>query len=102
LVDDGTLVKDLFYDLIRQTCLPAGISAVDADNCYDRIAHPVASLIFQSLWVQKDACKSILKTIQDMKIFLRTGFGNSKEFASATGNVKTQGMCQDNGATPAG
>ncbi len=30
------------------------------------------------------------------------GFGDSKEFASATGNVKTQGMCQGNGAAPAG
>jgi hypothetical protein len=81
---------------------PAGISAIDADNCYDRIAHPIASLIFQSLGVQKDACESILKTIQDMKFFLQMDFGNSKEFASATGNIKTQGMCQGNGAAPAG
>ncbi len=102
LADDGTLVKVLFYDIVIQTCLPAGISAVDTDNCYDRIMHPIASLIFQSLGVQKDACKSILKTIQDMKFFLRTGFGSSKEFASATGDVKTQGMCQGNGAALAG
>ncbi len=39
LVDDGTLAKVLFYDIVRQTRLPAGISAVDADNCYDRICH---------------------------------------------------------------
>jgi hypothetical protein len=34
LADDGTLVKVLFYDIVRQTRLPAGISAVDADNCW--------------------------------------------------------------------
>jgi hypothetical protein len=37
-----------------------------------------------------------------MKFFLRTGFGDSKEFASTTGSIKTQGMCQGNGAAPAG
>jgi hypothetical protein len=33
LADDGTLAKVLFYDIIRQTRRPAGISVVDADNC---------------------------------------------------------------------
>ncbi len=37
-----------------------------------------------------------------MKFFLRTGFEDSKEFASATGDIKTQGMCQGNDAAPAG
>ncbi len=37
-----------------------------------------------------------------MKFFLQTGFGDSKEFASTTGRIKTQGMCQGNGAVPAG
>jgi hypothetical protein len=42
-------------------------------------------------------CELIFSTIQDMKFFLRTGFGDSKEFTSATGSMKTQGMCQGNG-----
>jgi hypothetical protein len=100
LADDGTLVKVLFYDIVRQTWLPAGISAVDADNCYDRIAHPIASLAFQALGVKKEACESIFTTIQNMKFFLRTGYGDSTEFASATGDIKTQGKCQGNGAAP--
>jgi hypothetical protein len=37
-----------------------------------------------------------------MIFFLRTGCGESKDFASATGEIKTQGMCQGNGAAPAG
>ncbi len=95
-------MKVLFYNIVRQTWLPAGISAVNADNCYNCITHPVASLIFQSLGIQKEACESILKTIQDMKFFLQMGFGDSREFASATGDIKTPGMCQGNGAAPSG
>jgi hypothetical protein len=102
LANDSTLVKVLFYDIVRQTRLPAGISAVNADNCYDRNAHPIALLVFQALGVKKEGCKSIFTTIQDMKFFLCTGFGDSKEYASATGETKTQGMCQGNGAAPAG
>jgi hypothetical protein len=37
-----------------------------------------------------------------MKFFLQTGFGDSKDFASAEGSIKTQSMCQSNGAAPAG
>ena len=33
LMDGGTLAKVLFYDIICQTCPPARISVVDADNC---------------------------------------------------------------------
>ena len=42
LADDGTLSKVLFYDIVRQLQRPAGLAAVDADNCYDRISHPIA------------------------------------------------------------
>jgi hypothetical protein len=37
-----------------------------------------------------------------MKFFLRICFGDSKDFASAPGEVKTQRLCQGNGAAPAG
>ncbi len=40
LADDGTLSKVLFIDITRQLRQPAGLASVDADNCYDRIAHP--------------------------------------------------------------
>jgi hypothetical protein len=37
-----------------------------------------------------------------MRFFLRTGFGDSKAYAGSTNGKKTQGMCQENGAAPAG
>jgi hypothetical protein len=102
LEDDETLAKVLFYDIVWQTKRPAGISAVDADNCYDQIAHPIASLIFQSLGVPQEAVISMLSTIQDMIFFLRTGFGDSKVYLGSTDGKKTQGLCQGNGVAPAG
>jgi hypothetical protein len=44
----------------------------------------------------------MLTTIQEMKFFLRTGFGNSTDFASSKFKIKTQGLCQGNEASPAG
>jgi hypothetical protein len=46
MADDGTLCKTLFFDIARQACVPAAIALVDTSNCYDRIAHVMASLIF--------------------------------------------------------
>jgi len=105
LTDDGTLSKVLFYDIVRQLRRPAGLASVDADNCYDRIAHPMASMVFQSFGVPTLAIESMLTTIQNMKFFLRTGYGDSTyaggESKDVIDPVKTQGMCQGNTAAPA-
>jgi hypothetical protein len=74
LADDGTLSKVLFFDIARQSRRPAGLASVDADNCYDWIAHPMASMIFQSFGVPTPAIALQLSTIQRMKSFLRTGY----------------------------
>ena len=102
LADDGTLSKVLFYDIVRQTRCPAGIAAVVADNGYDKIAHPIASLIFQAVGVSVAAIKSMLTTIQEMKFFLQTGYSYSTNYTGSTGEKRTQGLCQGNGAAPAG
>ena len=44
--DDGGLAKTLFYDIAHQTSTPAAIASMDASNCYNRIVHVMASLIF--------------------------------------------------------
>ena len=102
MADDGTLCKTLFCDLARQARVPAAIASVDASNCYDRIAHAMASLVFQAFGVPGAAAESMLGTIENMKFFLRTGFGDSTNFAGGGVSIKTQGMCQGNGASPAG
>jgi hypothetical protein len=100
--EEGTLSKVLFYDAVRQTRSAAGISSVNADNCYDRVSHAIASLVFRSFRVSKEATGAMLKTIQEMIFFLRTAFGDSKDFAGLTVEIKTQGLCQGNTAALAG
>ncbi len=102
MANDGGLAKMLFYDIIRQRHSATTIALVDASNCYDRIAHAMASLIFQSFGVKSTAVSAMLETIQEMKIFLRTAYGDSKTFAGSTIKIKTQGLGQGNGASPAG
>jgi hypothetical protein len=70
LAEDATLSKNLFYDIVRQLRRPAGQALVDADNCYDRIAHPMASMVFQAFGVPTQAIESMLKTIQNMRFYL--------------------------------
>jgi hypothetical protein len=65
------------------------IALVDASNCYNRIAHAMASLIFQAFGVPTSAVESILGAIENMKFFLRTGFGDSASFAGGGISIKT-------------
>jgi hypothetical protein len=100
--DNGGLAKTLFYDIACQTRTPAAIASLDASNCYNQIAHTMASLIFQSFGVESMAVSAMLEKIQEMKFFLRTAYGDSKTFAGSSIKIKTQGLGQGNGASPAG
>jgi hypothetical protein len=102
MADNGTLTKTLFYDVTRQARLPAAIASINASNCYDRIAHAIALLIFQAFGIPVSAVKSMMSAIENMKFFLRTGFGNSTKFAGGGICIKMQGLTQGNGASPAG
>ena len=100
--DNGGLAKTLFYDIARQMRTPAAIASVDAAKCYNRIAHAMASLIFQSFGVESTAVSTMLETIQEMKFFLQTAYGDSKRFTCSSIEIKMQGLGQGNGAAPAG
>jgi hypothetical protein len=102
MAEDGALSKVLFYDIVRQFRLSTAISSVDASNCYDSITHAIASLIFQAMGVPVEEAEVMLEAIQDMKYFLRTAYGDSNDFANCKIEVKYQGLCQGNGAAPAG
>jgi hypothetical protein len=62
----------------------------------------VALLVFCSFETSRETTGAMLQTIQDMKIFLRTAFVNLTEFAGLMVDIKTQGLCQSNGAALAG
>ena len=52
--------------------------------------------------MSKEAVTAMLEAIEEMKFYLRTAFGDSKECAGSSVQIKTQGLCQGNGAAPAG
>jgi hypothetical protein len=62
----------------------------------------MALLIFQAFGVPLTAVETMLGAIENMTFFLHTGFGNSKSFAGGGISIKTQGLTQGNGASPAG
>jgi hypothetical protein len=76
------------------------IACIDALNCYNRIAHTMASLVFLAFGVPTLAIEAILKTLENMNFFLRTRFGNSTSFAAGGLSIKTQEMCKGNKQHP--
>ncbi len=102
MADNGTLCTTLFYNITQQACIPAAIALVDASNCNDKIAHTMALLVFQAFGVPTTAIKTMLEAIENMKFFLRLGFGDSTSYAGGGISIKIQELCQGNGASPAG
>jgi hypothetical protein len=96
------VVRRTFLDVVRQKRVPAAISSVDAHTCYDRATHSTLSLSCQRWGVGELPLIAMLITIQQMKFFLRTAFGDSAEFyGGGISGLPFQGICQGNGGGPA-
>jgi hypothetical protein len=95
--------SSIFIIMTNSPLLPPGslaaIALVDASNCYDRNAHAMTSLIFQSFGDEGIAVSEMLETIQKVTFFLRTAYEDSKEFAHLPNEIKTQGLSQGNCAS---
>ncbi len=91
MADNGAPTKTLFFVIVHQARTPAAIASVDASNCYNRIAHAIASLVFQAFGIPELAIESMLGMIESMKFFFLTSFGDSKRFAGGGFSVKVQG-----------
>ena len=102
IAEDGSLAKVLFYDMVGQSRIAAGLASVDAGNCYNSIAHAIALMTFQAFGVNKESVQAMLVAIEDMFFFLRTVFGDSKNSVGTKIRIKTQGLCQGNGTAPSG
>ena len=102
MADNSSLAKVLFFDIVRQTGLSAGLASVDTTNCYNASAHTVALLTFQAFGVPEEAVQYMVSVIEEMKYFLRTAYGDSKNFRGIILEVKFRSLCQENGASLAG
>ena len=75
------------------------VASVDAAQCYDRIAHVIASLTLRAYKVPASSVSSMLEPIQAMEYYVRTGFGELSTHSGGKDNKK-QGTCQGNTAAP--
>ena len=102
LAEDACFDKVLTLDLSRQSRLPMALVSIDAAQCYDRVNHLMMSLVWLALGVQRSAISIILKCLQDMKIFTRTGFGDSTKFFGGPDQlIPFCGLGQGSKAAPA-
>ena len=99
--EDGSWDKILQSDISRQFRLAMGIISADAANCYDRINHVIMALLFLAIGVPTGAIAAMLMSIQLMKFYLRTGWGESTRCIGGNPLFILMGLCQGNGAAPA-
>ena len=97
--EDAILHQVLIYDLARQLRRPLLVASVDTSQCYDRIAHAMASLTLRAYKVRQSSVRAMLHPIQNMEYYLRTGFGESETFFGGKG-ANMQGSYQGNGGAP--
>jgi hypothetical protein len=88
----------MFCDESRTHDHPTCIGRNDFADCYDRMAHPPASLALQSLGLPRPAICVLLKTMQNMQFFLRTGFGESTQSYGGSIENPTLSLGQGNAA----
>ena len=99
---EGVLTTSLFSDIVRVMHRTAAIESVDLANCYDAVAHPIASIALQSFKVRQTTVAMMLYVLQTMKFYLRTAYGQSESSYGGTKEDPTMGLAQGNGAAPPG
>ncbi len=67
-------------------------------DCYDRIAHNIAGVSFRAWGIPQLAINILLKTMEMMRFFLHTGFGESKQSYGGTHEQQLAGYGQGNAA----
>ncbi len=81
-------------------CNTAAIETVDLANCYDAVAHPIASIALQSVKVHNVMVAMMLYVLETMTWYLKTAFGQSKISFGGTSLDPSMGLGQGNGAAP--
>jgi hypothetical protein len=72
---EGVLTSGLFCDIAWPLHKTAAIESVDLANCYDAVAHPIASIVLQSFKVLKVMVAMMLYVLKTMTWYLKTAFG---------------------------
>ncbi len=71
-------------------------------DCYDRTTHNVAGVSLRAWGIPQPAINILLNTMEMMRFFLRTGFGESKQSYGGTHKQRLAGYGQGNAASAPG
>ena len=74
-VVEGILATGIFSDITRILHVTEKVESVSLSNCYDTVAHPVASIVVQSFKVQATVVAIMLSILQTMNFYFCTAFG---------------------------
>jgi hypothetical protein len=80
----------------------ACIAGNNFKDCYDRAAYPVAAVLLQSFRIPQPAMNVLLGTMETMRFFLRTGFGELGTSHSGIHEEHLAGYGQGNAVTGPG
>jgi hypothetical protein len=94
------LNKVLTADILRQNHTPAALCSNDAKQCYDIIVHSVAKICLQRIWIDKNTCRVMFGSLQQMQHYVKTAYGISDTSYGGI-EIPLQGVLQGNGAGPA-
>jgi hypothetical protein len=92
--------KQLTVDILRQDHRIFILVLLDAKSCYDRISPPLASICLQRQGAPQHCVALMFNTIQAMKHFIRTSYGDLESSYCTSNNMKFHGILQGNGAGP--
>ena len=96
---DAGLVNVLFFYHLRVTKTAGSLIMNDLMQCFDRMSYGAVSLASRRLGVGPRIIQSMLTTIQKMKHFIRTAYGDSREYYGNDNTNPLQGGGQGNGAS---
>jgi hypothetical protein len=99
---NAIMTKVMMCDKSRIPHHPTCIGGIDFGDCYNRIAHPAASMALQSWGIPKEFVCLILMAMQTLQFFLCTGYGESAETCSGSDEDRTLGLGQGNAAAGPG
>jgi hypothetical protein len=98
---DQSLNKALTCNINRQSKDRLGLIPVDLKSCYDRMVHSATGMSMKSRGCPEEIIESSFSTIQELKHYLRSRYGDStKFFEEKKGSVPIQGCGQGIGAGP--
>ena len=79
---------------------PGTITGVDAASYCDRIVHSIVILITRHEGLSLLPLFTLFRVIQQMRYYVRTGYGELESFYGGKQVTLYQDTCQGNGASP--